>query len=435
MSPVREDLTAATLIRIAAMDLFAEQGYGDVIVRQIAAAAGVSPALGDPSLRFEGQFAAVLDERVAAFAGKRSPIWPGHPNSAAARASPSCAPTGSNLSRRWRATCEAAFLLRNDLAMLLLRRKGQPRRHRPMTTAVETVGLTKQYGTVTAVSDLSLRVEAGQVFGFLGPNGAGKSTTIRMLLALQRPTRGRARLLGLDAAADSVQVHRRVGYLPGDLQLFPRLTGRQHIAWFLRARGVTDSSFAAQLADRFQVVADRPVRELSKGNRQKIGLVLAFMHRPELLVLDEPTSGLDPLMQHEFETLLRETAEEGRTVFLSSHELDEVQRVTDRIAIIKDGSLVAEDTVDRLRRAAPRKMDVRFRRPVDPADLRALTGVTVTACDGPRMTIDVTGEIGPVLTVIANHDPVDLVCRPADLDELFLSFYREPAEKKVSHAR
>ena len=303
-----------------------------------------------------------------------------------------------------------------------------------MTTAIETFGLTKEYGAATAVGNLNLRVEQGQVFGFLGPNGAGKTTTIRMLLALQRPTRGRATLLGLDAAAGSVQVHRRTGYLPGDLQLFPRLTGRQHIAWFLRARGVTDGSYAARLADRFQVVADRPVRELSKGNRQKIGLVLAFMHRPELLVLDEPTSGLDPLMQHEFETLLRETAEEGRTVFLSSHELDEVQRVTDRIAIIKDGSLVAEDTVDRLRRAAPRKMDVRFRRLVDPADLRALTGVTVTACDGPRLALDVTGEIGPVLSAIAGHDPVDLVCRPAGLDELFLSFYRQTAEKGVSHA-
>ena len=303
-----------------------------------------------------------------------------------------------------------------------------------MTTAVETFGLTKKYGAVTAVDNLNLRVERGQVFGFLGPNGAGKSTTIRMLLALQRPTRGRATLLGLDAAAGSVQVRRRVGYLPGDLQLFPRLTGRQHIAWFLRARGVTDGSYAARLADRFQVVADRPVRELSKGNRQKIGLVLAFMHRPELLVLDEPTSGLDPLMQHEFETLLRETAEEGRTVFLSSHELDEVQRVTDRIAIIKDGRLVAEDTVDGLRRAAPRKMDVRFRRLVDPADLRALTGVTVSACDGPRLALDVTGEIGPVLSAIAGHDPVDLVCRPAGLDELFLSFYRQTAEKGVSHA-
>jgi ABC-2 type transport system ATP-binding protein len=303
-----------------------------------------------------------------------------------------------------------------------------------MTSAIETIGLTKKYGSITAVADLSLRIEPGQVFGFLGPNGAGKSTTIRMLLALQRPTSGRARLLGLDAATDSVAVHRRTGYLPGDLELFPRLTGSQHIAWFARARGV-DSSLAGQLADRFQVVANRPVRELSKGNRQKIGLILAFLHRPELVVLDEPTSGLDPLMQHEFENLLRETAAEGRTVFLSSHELDEVQRIADRIGIIREGRLVAEDTVDGLRRAAPQKMEVRFRCPVDPADLAAVSGVTVIAADGPRVSLDVTGDIGPVLRVIAGHDPVDLTSRPADLDELFLGFYRKTPEADTSHAR
>ena len=302
-----------------------------------------------------------------------------------------------------------------------------------MTSAIETIGLTKKYGSITAVADLNLRIEPGQVFGFLGPNGAGKSTTIRMLLALQRPTSGQARLLGFDASADSVNVHRRVGYLPGDLELFPRLTGRQQIAWFARARGV-DSSLAGQLAARFQVVADRPVRELSKGNRQKIGLVLAFMHRPELLVLDEPTSGLDPLMQHEFENLLHETAAEGRTVFLSSHELDEVQRVADRIGIIKEGRLVAEDTVEGLRRAAPRKMEVRFRHPVSLTDLSAVRGVTITVADGPRVTLDVTGEIGPLLRVIAGHDPVDLTSRPADLDELFLGFYRKTSETQVSHA-
>lgn len=301
-----------------------------------------------------------------------------------------------------------------------------------MTSAIETFGLTKRYGSTTAVVGLNLRVETGQVFGFLGPNGAGKSTTIRMLLALQRPTDGRATLLGRDAAADSVEIRRRTGYLPGDLELFPRLTGRQHISWFLRARGICDDSLAGQLVERFQVVVDRPVRELSKGNRQKIGLVLAFMHQPELLVLDEPTSGLDPLMQHEFENLLRETADQGRTVFLSSHELDEVQRVTDRIGIIKEGRLVAEDTVDGLRRAAPRTMEVRFRHPVDPADLQAVTGVTVEACEGPRVTLHVTGEIAPVLKVITSHDPVDLISRPADLDELFLGFYRDRAE--VSHA-
>jgi len=159
-----------------------------------------------------------------------------------------------------------------------------------VTPAIQTVGLTKRYGATTAVADLSLRIEPGQVFGFLGPNGAGKSTTIRMLLALQRPTRGRATLLGFDAAADSIEIHRRTGYLPGDLELFPRLTGRQHIAWFGRARGGVEDSVVKQLADRFQVVTDRPVRELSKGSRQKISLVLAFIHQPELLVLHEPTT-------------------------------------------------------------------------------------------------------------------------------------------------
>jgi ABC-2 type transport system ATP-binding protein len=303
-----------------------------------------------------------------------------------------------------------------------------------MTGVIETAGLTKHYGSVAAVSDLDLRVEPGQVFGFLGPNGAGKSTTIRLLLALQQPDKGRATLLGLDAGADSAEIHRRTGYLPGDLELFPRLTGRQHIAWFARARAVGDRSLADQLVDRFQVVADRPVRELSKGNRQKVGLVLAFMHRPELLVLDEPTSGLDPLMQHEFEALLRETAAEGRTVFLSSHELDEVQRSADRVGIIKDGRLVAEDTVEGLRRAAPQKMEVRFRSPVDQAELSALSGVTVTGSDGPRVTLEVTGEIGPLLKVIASHDPVGLTSRPADLDELFLDIYRPSPEKEASHA-
>src|SRR5512146_1480634 len=293
-----------------------------------------------------------------------------------------------------------------------------------MTSAIETTGLTKRYGAVTAVDGLSLRVEPGQVYGFLGPNGAGKSTTIRMLLALQRPTQGAARVLGRDVATRSAEVHRRTGYLPGDLELFPRLTGRQHIAWFARARAV-DDSLARRLAERFQVAADRPVRELSKGNRQKIGLVLAFMHRPELLILDEPTSGLDPLMQREFEGLLRETAAEGRTVFLSSHDLDEVQRTADWVAIISGGRLVAEDTVDGLRRAAPQKLEIRFRHPVDPAGLSVVPGVTVTAADGVRVTLDVTGEIGPALRVIASHDPASLTARPAGLDELFLRFYRE----------
>ena len=304
-----------------------------------------------------------------------------------------------------------------------------------MTSAIETAGLTKRYGKITAVDGLTLQIAPGQVFGFLGPNGAGKSTTIRMLLALQRPTSGLARLLGLGAAADSTEIHRRTGYLPGDLALFPRLTGWQHVSWFARARGLRDKDRARQLIDRFQVIADRPVRELSKGNRQKIGLVLAFMHDPELLILDEPTSGLDPLMQHEFDNLLRETTAGGRTVFLSSHDLGEVQRITDRLAIIKDGRLVAQDTVDGLRRAAPRTLEVTFRHSADAAGLRAVTGVTVTAANGPRITLDVAGDIGPALRAIASQDPVDLTARPADLEDLFLTFYQPPDKPEVLHAR
>ena len=199
-----------------------------------------------------------------------------------------------------------------------------------MTAAIDTLGLTKSFGVTVAVDRLDLRVDGGQVFGFLGPNGAGKTTTIRLLLGLQRPSSGSARVFGLDSLGDSVAIHARCGYLPGEFELHPRMNGRRVLEWFALARGGVDQRVRDQLVERFGVILDREIHELSKGNRQKLGIVLAFMHRPELLVLDEPTSGLDPLMQNEFHRLLRETAAEGRTVFLSSHDLDEVQRVADR---------------------------------------------------------------------------------------------------------
>jgi ABC-2 type transport system ATP-binding protein len=300
--------------------------------------------------------------------------------------------------------------------------------------AIETSGLCKDYGPTRAVIDLDLVVEPGQVFAFLGPNGAGKTTTIRMLLALQRPAGGRAAVLGLDSGRDSVEIHRRIGYLPGDLMLYPRMTGRQHIAWYARARGLRDLSLATELAERFGAVLDRPARDLSKGNRQKVGLVLAFMHRPELLVLDEPTSGLDPLMRSEFARLAREVVAEGRTVFWSSHELDEVQRLADRVAIIKEGRLVATETVEGLRKSAPLTVHARFARLVAPSLFTGIGGVSVTACDGNTVQLEVTGAIGPVLQVIAGHDPVDLTCQHAGLDELFLAYYRESAAPESSHA-
>ena len=294
-----------------------------------------------------------------------------------------------------------------------------------MIAAIETDGLTKAFGETVAVDRLDLCVEPGQVFGFLGPNGAGKTTTIRALLDLCHPSFGSARVFGLDSHRDSVAIHARCGYLPGELELYPRMTGGQLLDWFAAARGGVEPAWREQLVERFEVILDRRAHELSKGNRQKLGVVIAFMHQPELLVLDEPTSGLDPLMQDEFHRLLRETTAEGRTVFLSSHELDEVQHVADRVAIIKDGRLAVTDTVDALRQRAPQTIELRFKTPVAAAVFESLDGVAQIAVDGDRVALHVTGDLAPLLRVIADHDPVDVVARHADLDELFLTYYRD----------
>ncbi len=300
-----------------------------------------------------------------------------------------------------------------------------------MPAAIETEGLVKVFGETVALDHLDLRVEPGQVFGFLGPNGAGKTTTIRMLLGLHHPTAGRASVLGFDSQRECVAINARCGYLPGELELYPRMTGRRLLEWFANVRGAPDEALREALVERFDVTLERPIRELSKGNRQKIGLVLAFMHRPDLLVLDEPTSGLDPLMQEEFHGLLRETTAEGRTVFLSSHELDEVQRVADRVAIIREGRLVISGSVEGLRRQTPQTIEARFAAPFPGAALDGLESVQRVRVSGNRVTLQVVGELGPLLRVIADHDPIDLVARHADLDELFLTYYRDASTAVV----
>ncbi len=304
-----------------------------------------------------------------------------------------------------------------------------PWQHSDVTApaVIETVGLTKRYGTAQGVEDLSMSVRQGEVFGFLGPNGAGKSTTIRTLLDFQRPTSGKALLFGLDSRRDSQAIRRRLGYLAGDLALFERMTGAHLVDWCSRARGGHDRALTDQLVERLSITLDRPVRELSKGNRQKVGLLLAFMHRPELLILDEPTTGLDPLVQAEFEQLLRETVAEGRTVLLSSHSLDEVQRAADRVCVLRNGHLVVTDTVEHLRADAPRVLQLTFRQPVGAGEFDALDGVTEVHTEGATVRMHLTGEVAPVLRVALDHDLVDLVARPADLDELFLAYYRDTA--------
>jgi len=296
-----------------------------------------------------------------------------------------------------------------------------------MTAPIEVSALTKAFGRNRGIEDVSFAVQRGEVFGFLGPNGAGKSTTIRLILGLYHPTAGHVRVQGRDPTSDPVAVHRAVGYLPGELALFPRMTGRQHLDWLARGRGTTDLTLRDELVERFDAELDRPVRTLSKGNRQKIGLILAFFHRPDVLVLDEPTSGLDPLLQDEFDHLLRETVASGRTVFLSSHELDEVQRAADRVAIIKDGRLVLVDTVEALRNSAPRTVEFQFDHPVHASDFAGLIGVEVISNRDGRTRLALTGPVGPLLRVAAGLEPVDMTARPADLDELFLRYYRPDA--------
>jgi ABC-2 type transport system ATP-binding protein len=304
-----------------------------------------------------------------------------------------------------------------------------------MTVVVSAEKLTKTFGTHRGIVGVDVSVAEGDIFGFLGPNGSGKSTTIRLLTGLSHPTSGTAKVFGLDPIADAVAIHRRVGYLPGELALHPRLTGQEHVDFAAKVRGLHDRSFVDELVDRFQVDLERPTRTLSKGNRQKIGILLAVMHRPELVILDEPTSGLDPLMQDEFERLMRELVSTGATVFLSSHELDEVQRVATRVAIIKDGHLVVTDTVEALRRRAPRTIEFSFPRTVDPKPFAAIEGVHVVAASGKRITLALRGAVAPVLRVAAELDPLDVVARPADLDELFLTYYRDQSAEEPVDAR
>jgi len=291
--------------------------------------------------------------------------------------------------------------------------------------AIEVERLTKSYGRARGIVDLDLRVGSGTVFGFLGPNGAGKTTTIRVLLDFLRPTSGAARVLGLDSRADSVAIHRRVGYVPGDPALYERITARELFAWLSGLRGGIDERVLEGLVARFGVQADRPIHELSRGNRQKIALVQAFMHEPELLVLDEPTAGLDPLVQHEFEELVREVAAEGRTVFLSSHMLDEVQHLCDHVAIIREGCLVAVEEVATLRARAMREVTIHFAAPIDPAPFRVLPGVRDVEVRDANLHCHLTGSANHLVKLAARFDVLDFTSTPPDLEALFLHYYRD----------
>ena len=291
---------------------------------------------------------------------------------------------------------------------------------------VRAEGLTKFYGTQLGVSELEFEVDGAEVFGFLGPNGAGKTTTIRLMLDLIRPTRGMIELFGRDPRKD-VHLRRRVGYLPGDLRLYDRLTARELLVYFARLRAIQGLGSSLLLADRLELELDRPIRALSKGNRQKVGLAQAFMHDPELLVLDEPTSGLDPLVQQTFYELVGEAKARGATVFLSSHVLSEVQHVADRVGLIREGCLALVATVDELRAHAATSVDVTFANPPPPDAFAGIPAVRELERRSNRVRLSLRGEADSLLKALARYHVLSIDSREADLEDIFLALYRGTA--------
>jgi ABC-2 type transport system ATP-binding protein len=297
------------------------------------------------------------------------------------------------------------------------------------TPAIETAGLTKFYGAQRGIEGLDLRVERGEVFGFLGPNGAGKTTTIRLLLDLIRPTGGRASVVGLDSRAQSVEVRRRTGYLPGELRTPGRSTAIEFLEFLGAIRGGVERRTIQALADRLDLPVGRRIGDLSKGNKQKVGVLAAFMHDPELLILDEPTDGLDPLRRQDVLELIRERAAAGRTVFLSSHDLAEVEHVASRVGIVRDGSLVAVEQIAALKERAIRRVEVRLAEPDAGLErLRSVPGVRgLTTRDGV-VRFRVEGSMDALIKVLARLPVQTLTSEPPELDEIFLSYYERANE-------
>jgi len=296
-----------------------------------------------------------------------------------------------------------------------------------MTAIIQIERLTKTYGEHRGIIDVDLVVEQGEVFGFLGPNGAGKTTTIRVLLDLIRPTSGRALVFGIDSSIDPVAIHRRVGYLPGEFTLYDRLTGGQTLTYFANLRGGVDPAYQASLIERFDLDPSRKFKEYSKGNKQKVGLVIALQHRPDLLILDEPTSGLDPLVQQTFFESLRDVVAEGGTVFLSSHVLSEAEKTCDRVAIIREGRLAMVDRVDALRDLAHHQIELRFVDGVPVAAFESLPGVSEVSVADHTLRMRVSGPVTPVVRAAAQYELLDFVSREPTLEETFLAQYGQEA--------
>ncbi|MEV4541255.1 ABC transporter ATP-binding protein [Micromonospora echinaurantiaca] len=298
--------------------------------------------------------------------------------------------------------------------------------------AIETEKLIKTYGRNRGLTGLDLRVEPGEVYGFLGPNGAGKSTTIRLLLDLIRPTSGRVSVLGADPRRAGVALRRRIGYLAGDFVVDGRQTARELLTYLGNLRGGVPRTRIEELADRLDLDLGRRIKGLSKGNRQKVGVVQAFMHEPELLILDEPTSGLDPFLQQEFLSLVREARAGGRTVFMSSHVMSEVQQTADRVGIIREGRLVTVARVEELREQAVRKVEISFAGPVTAAEFADLPGVSEVSVTGSTLRCRLDGRADALVKAAAGHTVVGLLSEEPDLEEIFFGYYAREEATRVA---
>lgn len=301
-----------------------------------------------------------------------------------------------------------------------------------MDVVLRTEGLTKRYGSFEALAPLNITLRKGEVLGYLGPNGAGKTTTIRLLLGLIQVSGGRAELFGMDAVKDKIAVHKRLAYVPGEATLWPSLTGAETLHLLGRVHGEVDLAYKDKLIRRFQFDPNKKVRAYSKGNRQKIALIAAFMTRADLLILDEPTSGLDPLMEQAFRECVIEAKARGQSLFLSSHILDEVEALCDRVAILRSGKLIEEGTLAEMRHLSAVTVEATFSGA--PPDVSHVKGVSGARVAGHALTCQVQGPIAELLTVLAAARPKTLLSREPSLEELFLSLYGREEERLQNEA-
>ena len=301
----------------------------------------------------------------------------------------------------------------------------------PDSVTISIDSLSKRYAgsEPLALDKLSLQVHKGEVYGFLGPNGAGKSTAIRLLLNFIQPTKGSAKILGHDIVSDSVEIRKSIGYLSGDFSAYDKMTGEQFLSYMAELQGATNPAHRRELAKMFKIDLSKRIGSLSKGNRQKVGIIQALMHRPQILILDEPTDGLDPLMQETFYGLIRNCKEQGVTVFVSSHNLPEVRKMCDRVGIIKSGKLVSESSIAELEVEAAQTFYVTFKQAPPVSELKQLKNIKVASSKDNHVTLHVHGDLKPLLQLLAKHDVSSLSTHELDLEDEFMRFYESGVSK------